>query len=174
MRYQPTDLKDRSYIGEHWNKYFLRSFQIILQATHGIVSGAAPFFNRAFGENSEQFRALLTMPQHFIFNRNWYEYMGGKPELEQYEKDFNALSNDEKNQLLDLICKNSPKKIEDTARKLPNKKLSHILNYYTPLSDELSVDIWAKQKKERDKEKLKAHQIVPDDERVEDANLEVA
>ncbi len=48
------------------------------------------------------------------------------------------------------------------------------MNYYTPLSDELSVDIWAKQKKERDKEKLKAHQIIPDDERVEDANLEVA
>ena len=174
MRYQPTDLKDRSYVGEHWNKYFLRSFQIILQATHGIVSGAPQFFNRAFGKNPEQFRSLLTMPQHFIFNRNWYEHMGGKPELEQYEKDFNALSNDEKNQLIDLICKNSPKKIEDTARKLPNKKLSHILNYYTPLSDELSVDIWAKQKKERDKEKLKAHQIIPDDERVEDANLEVA
>ena len=92
MRYQPTDLKDRSYIGEHWNKYFLRSFQIILQATHGIVSGAPQFFNRAFGENPEQFRALLTMPHHFIFNRTWYQSMGGSGELEEFKKDFKSTS----------------------------------------------------------------------------------
>jgi hypothetical protein len=34
MRYQPTDLPDRSHIGEHWTRYQLRSLQLILQATH--------------------------------------------------------------------------------------------------------------------------------------------
>src|SRR5207253_4958125 len=49
MRYQPTDMKDRSHVGKNWNRYFLRSMQIILQATHGVVSGAPQFFKRAFG-----------------------------------------------------------------------------------------------------------------------------
>lgn len=40
MRYQPTDLPDRSYVSKNWNRYYLRSMQIILQATHGVVSGA--------------------------------------------------------------------------------------------------------------------------------------
>ena len=43
MRYQPTDLPDRSHIGEKWTRYQLRSLQLILQATHGVVSGAPPF-----------------------------------------------------------------------------------------------------------------------------------
>ena len=43
MRYQPTDMKDRSHVGEKWSRYFLRSMQIILQATHGIVSGRRIF-----------------------------------------------------------------------------------------------------------------------------------
>ena len=38
MRYQPTDRPDRGHIGEKWSRYQLRSMQIILQATHGIVS----------------------------------------------------------------------------------------------------------------------------------------
>ena len=39
MRYQPTDRPDRGHVGEKWSRYQLRSMQIILQATHGIVSG---------------------------------------------------------------------------------------------------------------------------------------
>ena len=46
MRYQPTDRPDRGHIGEHWNKYYLRSIQIILQATHGVVSGAPEFLKK--------------------------------------------------------------------------------------------------------------------------------
>ncbi len=38
MRYQPTDMKDRSHVGTNWNKYYLRSMRLILHATHGIVS----------------------------------------------------------------------------------------------------------------------------------------
>ena len=30
MRYQPVTLKDRSHVGKHWNRYYLRSFQIML------------------------------------------------------------------------------------------------------------------------------------------------
>ena len=43
MRYQPTDRPDRGFIGKNWNKHYLRSMQVILQATHGVVSGAPDF-----------------------------------------------------------------------------------------------------------------------------------
>jgi hypothetical protein len=174
MRYQPTDRQDRGFEGEHWNKYYLRSFQIILQATHGIVSGAPLFFKRAFGNNSAQFKELLTMPQHFIFNRNWYENHEGKPELEEYKKDYSSLSASEKNDLLSILCQKVPKQINETVKGLSNKRLARVLKYYSPLSDELSRHIWAKQKLERSKVKLNPHEIVPDEERVEDADLEVA
>src|SRR5699024_2756628 len=75
MRYQPTDLPDRSFIGEKWSRYQLRSMQIILQATHGVVSGSPAFFKRAFGENVREFHDLLSRPHHYIFNREWYENM---------------------------------------------------------------------------------------------------
>src|SRR5579859_5237240 len=83
MRYQPTDLPDRSHIGEKWKRYQLRSLQLILQATHGIVSGAPKFFKRAFGDSASEFENLLLRPHHFIFNREWYENLGGRDEYNE-------------------------------------------------------------------------------------------
>ena len=57
MRYQPTDRPDRGHVGEQWSRYQLRSMQIILQATHGIVSGEPTFFKRAFGDTVAGLRA---------------------------------------------------------------------------------------------------------------------
>ena len=85
MRYQPVNLKDRSHIGKHWNFYYLRSFQIMLQATHGIVSGNASFFNRAYGANEEEFKKLLSYPHGFIFHREYYENGDGCAVREDYE-----------------------------------------------------------------------------------------
>ena len=55
MRYQPVTRKDRGHVGKNWNSYYLRSMQVILQATHGIVSGAPDFFRKAFGDTYEEF-----------------------------------------------------------------------------------------------------------------------
>ena len=85
MRYQPVTLKDRSHVGRNWNSYFLRSFQIMLQATRGIVSGNAAFFRRAYGNDSADFRRLLSYPHGFIFRREHYENGGGRVVLEEYE-----------------------------------------------------------------------------------------
>src|ERR1700730_14946023 len=103
MRYQPTNMKDRSHIGEKWNRYFLRSMQIILQATHGVVSGAPEFFNEAFGENEDEFEALLLRPHHFIFNRAWYEEFGGKAEYEEYLALLGTLSSSERMELIAIL-----------------------------------------------------------------------
>ena len=85
MRYQPVRLKNRSHVGPNWNAYYLRSFQIMLQATRGIVSGNAPFFRRAYGENKVDFKRLLSYPHGFIFRRDHYEKGRGTAVLEEYE-----------------------------------------------------------------------------------------
>ena len=61
MRYQPVALKDRSHVGKNWNRYYLRSFQVMLQATRGIVSGNPPFFMRAYGEDKRAFEAATEL-----------------------------------------------------------------------------------------------------------------
>ena len=56
MLYQPTGLRDCSHVGERWTRYQLRSLQLILQATRGVVIGDPDFFNKAFGDTSACFR----------------------------------------------------------------------------------------------------------------------
>ena len=103
MRYQPVTLKDRTHVGKRWNRYYLRSFQIILQATHGVVSGSPGFFNRAFGSNDNEFMRLLSYPHGFIFNRDYYENGEGNAVLEEYKGLRRGMSPEQEVQLLDYL-----------------------------------------------------------------------
>ena len=85
MRYQPVTLKDRSHVGEKWNRYYLRSFQVMLQATRGVVSGSPDFFQHAYGGNSEEFMRLLSYPHGMIFHREHFESGSGRAVREEYE-----------------------------------------------------------------------------------------
>jgi hypothetical protein len=170
MRYQPTDMKDRSHVGEHWTRYQLRSMQIILQATHGIVSGSPDFFRRAFGESFEEFEILLLRPERFIFNRAWYEELDGRAEFEQFQKEFDSLTRDESTLLAQLLSSSALSKFKDLKSATTNPRLKSILNWYPPLPDAEEAQIWRKAKEARkttSREKIE----VPDDERVEDAGL---
>ena len=100
MRYQPVNLKDRSHVGKNWNRYFLRSFQIMLQATHGLVSGNPAFFMRAYGEDREAFERMLTQPHAFIFHRDHYEHHDGRPLREEYEALRRRLSESQEKELI--------------------------------------------------------------------------
>ena len=100
MRYLPVTMKDRSHVGKSWNRYYLRSFQIMLQATHGVVSGSNEFFHRAFGNTFEDFERLLALPHAFIFERNFFEHGGGRPLLDEYETLINRLSPNQRNELI--------------------------------------------------------------------------
>ena len=103
MRYQPVTLKDRSHVGKKWNRYYLRSFQTILQATRGVVSGSPAFFNRAFGETEAEFKRLLTSPHGFIFYRDYYDFGEGKPVKDDYTSLRNRLSSAQEDELLDHL-----------------------------------------------------------------------
>ena len=166
MRYQPTDRPDRGFVGEKWSKYSLRSMQVILQATHGIVSGNPEFFYRAFGESSEEFKELLTRPQHFIFNREYYENCEGKPEFDDYTVQMKSLSNSEKEELNVELSKTTPGNFHEI--KFSNQRLKRILSFYLPLTDEEEKEIWS-QKQKNNKNKSEEIIYIPDDEKVEDA-----
>ena len=103
MRYLPVNMKDRSHIGKNWNRYFLRSFQIMLQATHGVVSGNSEFFFRAFGSSLDEFERLLSLPHAFIFQRDFYEHGEGRPVLDEYLALLRRLKTDQRTELICLL-----------------------------------------------------------------------
>lgn len=170
MRYQPTDLPDRSFVGEKWNRYYLRSMQIILQATHGIVSGSPTFFKRAFGDTYEEYEQILLRPHHFIFNREWYENLGGKAQFETYKHDLAQLSPSQRSALLEVLSTRNPHEYRAGARGLTDSKLRNVLQYYFHPRREQEVKIWRRVSKIRaaqDRREL----AMAEDERVEDAGL---
>ena len=103
MRYLPVTMKDRSHIGKNWNRYYLRSFQIMLQATHGVVSGSDAFFFRAFGSSYGEFEQLLSLPHAFIFHRDFYENGKGRALLDEYNALRRQLSTTQQGELVDVL-----------------------------------------------------------------------
>ena len=154
MRYQPVTLKDRSHVGKHWNRYYLRSFQVMLQATRGVVSGNPSFFMRAYGEDNQAFERLLRLPHAFIFHREYYENGPGRPVLDEYEALRRRLSENQEQELINLLS--GP----DEARGLPRKN-------YQRLATDRSIDPLIRQMIEfytldtNDSGKAKARQILP-------------
>lgn len=127
MRYQPVTLKDRSHIGKNWNRYYLRSFQIMLQATRGVVSGSKEFFNRAYGSNQEEFHQLLSYPHGFIFHRNHYGHGDGRAVLDEYKELRNRMSSGQQDALLGHL-----------STSIYGEKAQH--EYYRKIAGTRSVD----------------------------------
>lgn len=170
MRYQPTNMKDRTHIGAKWNRYYLRSMQLILQATHGIVSGSPDYFGKAFGETEEQFLALLLLPQHFLFNRFWYEKFGGRSELDAFNAQFKRLTSPERAELIHLLSHSMPAQFHTLPSRAESAAVERILPYYVPISNADEALIWKKMK-ELQVQPRSQEISIPADELVEDAGL---
>lgn len=168
MRFQPTEQPNRDHVGEHWSKHQLRSMQVILQATHGIVSGSPDFFMEAFGESSEKFESMLLRPHHYIFNRVWYRDLDGKAELEEFTGQFEKLANVEHVELKTLLSSTTPKGIAGLSAQAKSHKVKSILQFYVPPKNE--KEIWAAMKNRKNSVKSEEPNI-PEDELVEDAGL---
>ena len=171
MRYQPTDRPDRGHIGEHWSRYQLRSMQIILQATHGIVSGEPRFFKRAFGDTFQDYKRILLMPHDYIFNRDWYERFDGRPEFDDYQAETRKLDDAERAELVQLLSSCDPRDFEALPKHTVNLRLRRVLPFYVPKPKELLAQIWERQRALTAGEPT-ADAALPDDERVEDAGLD--
>lgn len=77
MRYIPLNALDRSFVGTHWNKKFLRAVQRMLIPTQGKGVSTRSFFEADFGSTAEDFIKNLAMPEdllglrgHFVEHNN--------------------------------------------------------------------------------------------------------
>lgn len=168
MRYQPTDLPDRSHVGEHWTRYQLRSLQTILQATHGVVSGEPDFFKRAFGSTVAEFEDILLRPNHYIFNRDWYERFEGREEFDEYRSAISKLSLSERRELLELVSSRDPRNFDQLPASASSKAIREALRFYMPPSKKDEAAIWARQRAMA----TEVPRGLSEDQWVEDAGLE--
>ena len=171
MRYQPTDRPDRGHIGKKWSRYQLRSMQLILQATHGVVSGAPTFFKRAFGDTVDDFQRILLLPHDFIFNREWFERTDPEERLLAYRAAFAKLDGCDRVELVELLSSCGPRDFAGLASRATTSALKQVLPFYIPLPKDELYAIWAMQKK-LTRGEVTADMGLAEDERVEDAGLD--
>ncbi len=156
MRYQPVDMIDRSHVGPRWTRYQLRSMQVILQATHGIVSGAPNFFKQAFGDTVDEFDELLIRPHQMVFNRMWFERGPGRGEFDEYQAAFRRLSDSERKEMLDLLSDvlfdlpDRPRlgrtELRSLIMSIPNRNLQSALQFHVPPTRDEEQKIWEAQR----------------------------
>jgi hypothetical protein len=170
MRYQPTDLPVRTHVGPKWNRYYLRSFQLVLQATHGVVSGEPEFFKAAFGGTHEEFEDILSLPHHMIFNRHYYERYEGRAELDEYRSALHKLSDSERAELLTFLSSRMPAEYSRTLNDLPPNVRS-VAYFHVPIPKHREFEITRIQRS-RLKDERTAQINMTDEEIVEDAGLE--
>lgn len=169
MRYQPTDRPDRGHVGERWSRYQLRSMQIVLQATHGVVSGEPQFFKRAFGDTQKEFEDILAMPHDFIFNREWYERLDGRAEYDEYRAAYSRLCAEDRSELIRLLSSCDPRHFGTLPGFAKSASLKSVLQFYIPVAKSELARMWAKQKQIS----KHSHEFgLAEDEMVEDAGLE--
>lgn len=121
MKYSPIDKKDRSFIGEHWNKKFLGTLNIIINVTKGVVAQQEDFFYEAFGKNEDEFIEILTMPNEFIRFRKFFKENGL---IGCWGNLYQALTSNEKEYLLNLLSNiKSDRSLLDTNHPINIKKI---------------------------------------------------
>ena len=127
MKYHPIrdeHSHDRDYIGEHWNRKYIRAVQAILNATKGKIGRGVSFFEKAFGKNEDEYMELLIMPETFILFRFFFEHLGY---TQKWREDMSKLSESEKEELFPIIFRNEFNDINSLTK---SEKLRHILSYY--------------------------------------------
>jgi hypothetical protein len=145
MRYIPLNAKNRDIDtgNSKWNKRYLRSVKIILNVTKGPVMPGAEFFFQAFGNNAEEFKAILLMPEDFIRNRvvkNWRKIKGIrrlKPYVRSWMETYFELPNEERNKLTEILASNEMLKIQTEYKNGFNKKIKRMLHYHLNQEDEV-------------------------------------
>lgn len=108
MKYHPiTDpgfFNNRDYIGEKWNRKYVRSVQAILNSTKGKVGRGLSFFYEAFGSSEEEFLKILLMPETLIIYRFYFKDSGV---TDEWWQKFSSLNSEELEIVKSIIFENS-------------------------------------------------------------------
>ncbi|HHT9141168.1 MAG TPA: cobalamin-binding domain-containing protein, partial [Candidatus Tripitaka californicus] len=146
MRYIPLDAKDRDIDtgNRNWNKRYLRGVKIILNVTKGPVMPGAEFFYQAFGNDAEEFKAILLMPEDFIRNRvvlNWRKVKGIKrlkPYVRNWMDIYFDLSQDERSKLIEILSSNGMSTVQEEINNSDSKKIKKLLGYHLNAIEEVA------------------------------------
>ena len=135
MKYLPIcekegeDPTDRSFVGEHWNRKYLRAIGCILNASGGVVTVSSSFFDAAFGETLEDFFKILLMPEPYIRYRNHFKNTGS---TDLWWGQWNNLSETERKQVLPIIYSNDFSSFVGSSNRSINQFMQHYLIRYRP------------------------------------------
>jgi hypothetical protein len=127
MKYIPINgsfSTTRDFIGEHWNRKFIRAIQAILNATKGKIGRGKSFFEEAFGRNESDFEKLLWMPEALIIQRFHFKVNGI---TEEWWKTFSSLSSLEFDSVKEIIISNNFSNLNLNSY---NEKIIKLLGYY--------------------------------------------
>lgn len=145
MKYHPINNKDffmnRNFIGKHWNRKFIRAIQAVLNSTKGKIGRGVDFFEEAFGQDVEEYKKILWMPETFIIYRRKYDSELRERLAEKYTshsdddcdltnewwKAFSALSPSKREKAEKIIALN---KFKDGEYKCQDKAVLAVLKYY--------------------------------------------
>ena len=137
MKYHPIQdpkyFRDRTYLGEHWNRKFIRSVQAILNSTKGKIGRGKSFFDEAFGKDDEGFWERMYMPEAMIIYRFYYKENGLEPEWWKEFRRVSGMSPTKKQQLEEIIGANDFSNIESLTS---DDDIMRVLRYYTITRDD--------------------------------------
>lgn len=107
MKFNPINdeegyFKNRTFLGEYWNRKFIRAIQIILNSTKGKVGRGKSFFEEAFGSTEEDYLELLYMPDEYILYRFHFK---GNGYTEEWRKLLRSLNDAERKVVMPIIEK---------------------------------------------------------------------
>lgn len=137
MKYHPITGKDRfnrDYLGEHWNRKYIRAVQTILNATKGKIGVGKSFFEKAFGQTEEEFHKLLIMPELYILLRFFFE---GNGLTQEWEQDLANLDAFEMTEALNMIHTNQIKPSDLSSLPLSMQK---VMRHYALNRDHVHMD----------------------------------
>lgn len=136
MKYHPIRNEhshDRDYIGEHWNRKYIRAVQAILNATKGKIGRGVSFFEKAFGHNEEEYMELLIMPETFLLFRFFFEHLGY---TDMWRKAMSELTAEEKEIIMPIIFANDFLNTDElNVSGNIQKALSFYKNYRADIAD---------------------------------------
>lgn len=134
MKYHPINdsnyFRARTFIGDNWNRKYIRAVQAILNSTKGKIGKGKSFFEEAFGSNQTEFNKLLYMPETFIIYRMLYK---GNGVTQRWWEDFNNLDQNRTTEIKNIIHNNDFSDIENLSS---DKQIIHVLSYYKISRDE--------------------------------------
>jgi len=127
MKYHPIDdpkyFQNRDYIGEHWNRKFIRTIQAVLNSTKGKIGRGKSFFEEAFGADVDGFHKILWMPETFIIHRFKYK---DNLTSEWWDK-YNSLNPSQLEKLQSVVALNL---FDESSVKTGDPAVDDVLKYY--------------------------------------------